>query len=70
MGVGLIMLEGGAVYYRTNLQPTIAQSSLEAKFTTMADSGKVLMYIFWILDELENHRKYQHNLLSIKIASA
>ena len=46
------MLAGGAVYYRTHLQPTIALSSTKAEFTTMADAGKAALYIRWIMDEI------------------
>ena len=47
-----MMLAGAAVYYRTRLQPTIAQSSTEAEFTNMADAGKAALYLKWILEEL------------------
>ena len=47
-----MMLAGAAVYYRTRLQPTIAQSSTEAEFTNMADAGKATLYLRWILEEL------------------
>ena len=47
-----MMLAGAAVFYRTRLQPTIAQSSTEAKFTNMADAGKAALYLRWILEEL------------------
>ena len=46
------MLAGSAVYYRTRIQPTIAQSSTEAEFTNMADAGKAALYLKWILKEL------------------
>ena len=39
MGGIVMMLAGAAVYYRTRLQPTISQSSMEAEFTNMADAG-------------------------------
>ena len=75
MGGVVLMLAGGAVYYRTNLQPTIAQSSSEAEFTTMADAGKALMYICWILDKLEKPQEVSTQIIadnegSIKITSA
>jgi hypothetical protein len=47
-----MMLAGAAVYYRTRLQPTIAQSSTEAEFTNMADAGKAALYLRWILEEI------------------
>ena len=54
MGGIVLMLAGGAVYYRTHLQPTVALSSTEAEFTTMADTGKTALYIRWILDEINS----------------
>ena len=53
MGGVALLLAGAAVYYRTNLQPTIALSSTESEFTNMADAGKAALYIWWILDELQ-----------------
>jgi hypothetical protein len=47
-----MMLAGAAVYYRTRLQPTIAQSSTEAEFTNMADAGTAALYLRWILEEI------------------
>jgi hypothetical protein len=52
MGGIVMMLAGAAVYYRTRLQPTIAQSSTEAEFTNMADAGKAALYLRWILEEM------------------
>jgi hypothetical protein len=46
------MLAGAAVYYRTRLQPAIAQSSTEAEFKNMADAGKAALYLRWILEEI------------------
>jgi hypothetical protein len=45
MGGIVMMLAGAAVYYRTRLQPTIAQSSTEAELTNMADAGKAALYL-------------------------
>jgi hypothetical protein len=53
MGGIVMMLAGAAVYYRTRLQPTIAQSSTEAEFTNMADAGKAALYLRWILEEID-----------------
>lgn len=50
-GIALLMA-GAAVYYRTNLQPTITLSSTESEFANMVDAGKAALYIRWILDEL------------------
>jgi hypothetical protein len=52
MGGIVMMLAGAAVYYRTRLQPTIAQSSTEAEFTNMVDAGKAAVYLRWILEEI------------------
>ena len=52
MGGIVMMLAGAAVYYRTRLQPTIAQSSTKAEFTNMADAGKAALYLRWILEEI------------------
>ena len=48
----IMMLAGAVIYYRTRLQPTIAQSSTKAEFTNMADAGKAALYLKWILEEL------------------
>jgi hypothetical protein len=52
MGGIVMMLAGTAVYYRTRLQPTIVQSSTEAKFTNMVDADKAALYLRWILGEI------------------
>ena len=52
MGGIVMMLAGAAVYYRTRLQPTVAQSSTEAVFTNMVDAGKAALHLRWILDEI------------------
>jgi hypothetical protein len=49
----VILLAGGAIYYRTRIQATVAQSSTEAKFGFMADAGKAALYIRSILEELK-----------------
>ena len=43
---------GGAVYYRTRIHPTIAQSSTEAELQAMTDAGKAALYLRSILEEL------------------
>ena len=53
MGGVVLMLAGGAIYYRTNLQPIIALLSTKAEFMTMVDAGKAALYIRWILTELQ-----------------
>ena len=52
MGGIVLMFAGAAVYYKTRLQPTIAQSSTEAEFVNMADAGNAALYMRWILEEL------------------
>ena len=56
MGGVVLLLSGAAIYYRTNLQPTIALSTTESEFNTMADAGKAALFIRWILDELQIHQ--------------
>jgi hypothetical protein len=46
------MLSGAAVYYRTHVQATVAQSSTEAELYSMVDCGKAGLYIHSILEEL------------------
>lgn len=48
----VFMLAGGAIYYRTRIQPTIALSSTEAELAAMADAGKAALYLRSILEEL------------------
>jgi hypothetical protein len=40
----VFLLAGGAIYYRTRIQPTVAQSSTEAEFGCMTDAGKAALY--------------------------
>jgi hypothetical protein len=49
----VFLLAGGAVYYRTRLQATVAQSSTEAEFGFMTDAGKAALYIRSIMEELQ-----------------
>ena len=50
---GLVLkLAGGAIYYKTRFQPTIALSSTEAEFSAACDAGKAILYIRSILDQL------------------
>jgi hypothetical protein len=46
------LLAGGAIYYRTRIQPIVAQSSTEAEFGFMTDAGKATLYIRSILEEI------------------
>jgi hypothetical protein len=43
---------GGAVYYRSRIHPTVAQSSTEAELAFMTDAGKAALYLRSILEEL------------------
>jgi hypothetical protein len=46
------LLSGAAVYYRTQVQATVPQSSTEAELYTMVDGGKGGLYLRSILEEL------------------
>ena len=48
------MLTGASIYYWTQLQPIVVNSSTVAKFTNMADAGKAVFYLKWILEERGN----------------
>jgi hypothetical protein len=52
MGGIVFLLAGGAIYYRSRLQPTVAQSSTEAEFCNMTDGGKAALYLRSILEEI------------------
>jgi hypothetical protein len=41
----VFLLAGGAIYYWTRLQATVAQSSTEAEFGFLTDAGKAALYI-------------------------
>ena len=41
----VIKLAGGAVYYKTRFQDTIALSSTEAEFAAATDAGKSILYV-------------------------
>ena len=47
-----ILLAGAVVYYRCQLQPTVALSSTESEFAAMADAGKAALYLRSILNQL------------------
>ena len=53
MGRVVFLFAGGAIYYRTRLQPTIALSSTEAEFCYMVDAGKAALYLCSMLEELD-----------------
>ena len=69
------MFAGAAIYYKTRLQPTVAQSSTEAEFVNMADAGKAALYMRCILDELQIFQQqptkiFADNAGAIKLANA
>ena len=47
-----IKIAGGAAFYKTNFQSTIALSSTEAEFIAACEAAKVILYIRSILDEI------------------
>jgi hypothetical protein len=49
----VFLLARGAIYYWTQVQATVAQSSTEAKFGFMTDAGKAALYIQSIMEELQ-----------------
>jgi hypothetical protein len=50
---GIVFLyAGGAVYYRCRYLPTIALSSTEAEFASMADAGKAAIYLRSLLEDM------------------
>ena len=53
----VIKLAGGAVYYKTKFQTTIALSSTEAEFNAACDAGKAILYIRTILEEIGMEQK-------------
>lgn len=59
----VFMIAGGAVLYRTRIQPTVALSSTEAELSAMADAGKALLYIRSILEELGLERTEPTDIL-------
>ena len=45
-------LAGGAIFYHTKVQATIAQLSTEAELAFMANAGKAAIYLQLILEEI------------------
>jgi hypothetical protein len=52
MGGVVFLLAGGAIYYQSRLQWTVAQSSIEAEFCNMTDGGKAALYLRSILEKI------------------
>ena len=48
----VIKLAGGSIYYKSKFQVTIALSSCEAEFVAATKTGKVLLYVQTILEEI------------------
>lgn len=48
----VIRLAGGTIIYKTKFQDTIALSSTEAEYTAACDAGKAILYVRYILDEI------------------
>ena len=53
MGGIVLLLSGAAIYYQKNLQPTRALRTSESEINKIADAGKVALFIWWIMDELQ-----------------
>ena len=47
----VLKLTGGAVYYKTHYQPTIALSSTETDFAAATETEKPILYVRTILQE-------------------
>ena len=64
-------LAGGAIYYKTKFQDTIATSSSEAEFTAACEAAKSICYVRSILDETQCLRiLLQHSSLTIRVLSS
>lgn len=48
----IIMLSGAAIVYKTRYQKAVALSSTEAEFVSAADTGKMILYVRSILQDL------------------
>jgi hypothetical protein len=59
----VFFFEGGAVFYRARIHPTIAQSSTEAEFAFMTDAGKPALYLGSILEELNLEQLHPTGIL-------
>jgi hypothetical protein len=52
MGGIVFFYASGAIYYRSRIHPTAAQSSTKAELAFMTDAGKAALYLYSILEEL------------------
>ena len=52
------MLGGAAIVYKTVLQKTIALSSTEAEFYALTEAGKMILYIRFVLADLDISQQY------------
>ena len=57
VGGTLIFLGGAAIVYKTILQRTIALSSTEAEFYALSEAGKLVLYIRFVLEDLDMTQK-------------
>ena len=48
----VFMMNGGAIAWKTRVQPTMSTSSTEAEFLAASDAGKLALYICSILDNM------------------
>ena len=49
----VVYMAGGPVLYKSRLQPTVSLSSTEAEFVAATDTGKSILYLRSILEELD-----------------
>ena len=52
VGGTIIFFGGAAIVYKTILQRTIALSSTEAEFYVLSETGKLVLYIRFVLEDL------------------
>ena len=51
-----IKIAGGAIFYKTNFQSTVALSSTEAEFIAACEAAKVILYLRSILDDVNKRQ--------------
>ena len=65
---------GAPVVYRSRLQPTISQSSIEVEFIAAIKAGKLILYLRSMLNDLDIHQYeatnlYEDNTAAIAMAN-
>ena len=70
-----IKIGGGAVFYKTRFQPTVALSSTEAEFIAACEAAKIIPYVRSILDDVgiqqnEATTLYEDNQGALLMANA